>query len=262
MIKNFKRSDLQTTPFIATRPWVLTSFEKQDLLIIEEKPLEIPVAQEFIDYEGGDELPIINRECNIALEQQTSNNDIIYEEGQKIDGNFYPDADPKNINGSFKRLVYKQIQNSFYNKWNDPTKVFGNENIDFQLSKTQKFLTDEFRVFTISQKFFGEKILENSVVLIDNALDDNFEIVDDGHGNVMAKENLFSKVQEIRKFYNNVSPNETSNFCSYYSENIATRQAGLQGGTSGDVGTSGTGGPYGTAGTSGDWGSIQNCQPW
>ena len=95
MIKNFKRSDIQNTPFVATKPWVLSSFQNQDLVIVEETPQEIPVAQEFIDYEGGDNLPILNRECNIALEQQDLDN-ILYEEGQKHDGMFN-ETDPINF---------------------------------------------------------------------------------------------------------------------------------------------------------------------
>jgi hypothetical protein len=260
MIKNLKRSDIQNTPFVATKPWVLTSFQNDDLVIIEEIPQEIPVAQEFIDYEGGDDLPIINRECNIALEQQTPDQ-ILYEEGEKINGLFNPDGDPKNNTGTFKRLVYNQVKNAFYNQWNDPTKIFGMENIDFHLSETQKFLSDKFRVFTISNKFFGEKMLENSILLVDNALDDNFRIVDDGKSNIFARENLFSKIQEVRKFYNKVNPSITSTFCDYYYQDISSRQAGTQGGTSGTSGTSGTGGYYGTAGTHGYLPPI-NCQPW
>ena len=32
---------------------------------------------------------------------------------------------------TYKRLIYSQIKNSFYNDYNDPTKMFGLENIDF-----------------------------------------------------------------------------------------------------------------------------------
>lgn len=247
MIKNFKRSDIQNTPFVATKPWVLTSFQNQDLVIVEEKPQEIPVAQEFIDYEGGDGLPILNRECNIALEQQDPDN-VLYEEGQKKDGMFY-ETDPKNNTGTFKRLIYTQVKNAFYNEWNDPTKIFGMENIDFQTSDTKKFLSDEFRVFSISKDYFGEKMLENTILLIDNALDDNFKITDDGKGNIIAKENLFSRVQEVRRFYNKVDSSITSSVCTYYYTNIESRQSGI------------TGSYYGSSSTS-SYLSPVNCLPW
>lgn len=248
MIKNFKRSDIQNTPFVATKPWVLTSFQSQDLVIVEEKPSEIPVAQEFIDYEGGAEFPILNRECNIALEQQDPNK-VLYEEGKKRDGLFYPETDPKNNTGTFKRLVYTQIKNAFYNNWNNPTKMFGMENIDFQLSETKKFLAEEFRVFTITKNYFGEKLLENSVMLIDNALDDNFQITDDGRGNIFAKNNLFSKVQEVKPANLNFMFKNTSSYCNNYYLNIESRQSGI------------TGSYYGTTSTSSYYPAV-NCQPW
>lgn len=247
MIKNFKRSDIQNTPFVATKPWVLTSFQNQDLVIVEEKPQEIPVAQEFIDYEGGGDLPILNRECNIALEQQDPDN-ILYEEGQKQEGMFY-ETDPKNNTGTYKRLIYTQIKNAFYNQRNDPTKIFGMENIDFQTSDTKKFLADEFRVFTIKRNYFGEKMLENTILLVDNALDDNFQIVDDGKGNIIAKENLFSRVQEIRYLSNLVEKVESNTHCDFLYTDIESRQSGI------------TGSYYGSSSTS-SYLSPVNCEPW
>lgn len=248
MIKNFKRNDIQNTPFVATKPWVLTSFINQDLVIVEEKPQEIPVAQEFVDYEGGDELPILNRECNIALEQQDPNK-TLYEEGKKIDGIFYPESDLKNNTGTFQRLVYNQIKNAFYNDWNNPTKMFGMENIDFQTSNIKKFLSDQFRVFTIPKNYFGEKMLENTILLVDNALDDNFQITDDGFGNIIAKQNLFSRVQEIRKFENRIDELASSSFCDSFYTDIESRQAGV------------TGSYYGSSNTS-SYLLPTNCQPW
>jgi hypothetical protein len=276
MIKNFKRSDIQTTPFVATKSWVLTSFHNQDILLLEsgyfntyfwnsismlwetwEIPwdisfsysttTEVPLAEEFVDYQGGSDYPILNRECNIALEQQEEDK-VLYEEGQHLTGPFYPDSDPKNNTGTYKRLLYNQIKNSFYNEWNDPTKMFGLENIDFQLSKTKKFLGDNFRLFNVSNAHFGEKMLENSITLVDNSLDDNFEIVDDGFGNIIARENLFSRVQEVREFTNLINVSITSSYCDTYNSNIESRQSG------------GESGSYGT-------GSIgylpsSNCQPW
>lgn len=247
MIKNFKRSDIQNTPFVATKPWVLTSFQNQDLVLVEEKPQEIYVAQEFIDYEGGDNLPILNRECNIALEQQNPDS-VLYDEGQKREGMF-SENDPKNNTGTFKRLIYTQIKNSFYNEWNNPTKMFGMENIDFQTSNIKKFLSNEFRVFTIPKNYFGEKMLENTIILVDNALDDNFQITDDGKGNIIAKENLFSRVQEVRRFYNRINASTTSSVCSFYYTNIDSRQSGI------------TGSYYGSSNTS-SYLSPVNCQPW
>lgn len=240
MLKNLKINDIITTPFVATKPWVLTSFQNDDLVLIEETE-EIPVAEEFIDYEGGDELPILNRECSIALEQQTLD-EVLYEEGEKKSGIFDPDSDPKNNTGTYKRLVYNQIKNCFYNDWKNPTKMFGMENIDFQLSETKKFLTDKFRLFNVSPNFFGEKMLENSIIVVDNSLDDNFQIVDDGKGNIIAKENLFSKIQEIRHLSNLVEKIESNTRCDFLYTDIESRQTRSY--------------------ISGGFYSPTNCQPW
>jgi hypothetical protein len=154
----------------------------------------------------------------------------------------------KKISSIANKEIYNQIKNSFYNTDNNPTQIFGMENIDFQLSQTKKFLADNFRVFNVPRELFGEKMLENSIILIDNSLDDNFEIVDDGNGNIVAKKNLFSRVQEVRKHYNDINPLNNTDFCQDLYTDIESRQAG-------------TGGPYGTSGTSGKLPSS-NCQPW
>ena len=222
MLKSIHQSDIQVTPFVTTKPWVLTRFHNQDVLVTEPYSssiyvIPVPIAEEFIDYAGGDTFPLLSRECNIALEQQVDDT-VLYEEGQKIEGTFYPESDPINNTGTYKRLVYNQIKNAFYNEYNDPTKIFGSENIDFQLSEIKKFLTDNFRVFNISKQQFGERMMENTIVLTDNTLDDNFEIIDDGNGNIFASPNLFGKVQEVRHFGNFINNTITSSYCdSYYS---------------------------------------------
>ena len=223
MLKSIHQNDIQVTPFVATKPWVLANIHNQDILLVEPYSssvyvVPVPVAQEFIDYAGGETFPILSRECNIALEQQVDDT-VLYDEGEKIEGTFYPELDPINNTGTYKRLIYNQIKNAFYNDYNDPTKVFGLESIDFQLSEIKKFLNDKFRLFNISKQQFGEKMMENTIVLVDNTLDDNFEIVDDGNGNIFAKSNLFGKVQEVRKFGNFIDSTVTSSFCdSYYSQ--------------------------------------------
>jgi hypothetical protein len=172
---------------------------------------------------------------------------VLYEEGENVTGIFYPESDPKNNTGTYKRLLYNQVKNAFYNQWNDPTKMFGMENIDFQLSETKKFLADNFRLFNVSKDYFGEKLLENTVILVDNSLDDNFQIVDDGKGNILARENLFSRVQEVRHFYNLINPTVTSSYCDSYNSDIEARQAGVTG-------------SYGTASV--EFWPPTNCQPW
>lgn len=224
MLKNLKRSDIQVTPFVATKPWVITNFQNQDLLLWESGSLTNNfISQEFIDYQTGNDLPILNRECNIALEQQ--NNDVIlYEEGEKITGTFSEETDPKNNTGTYKRLVYTTTKNCFYNDYNDPTKMFGMEHIDFPLSNTKKILSDKFRSFNVPKSCFGEKMLENSILLVDNSLDDNFVITDDGDGNIVIKDNVFCKSQEVRPILNSIDYYKSSSFCDYYYVSVESRQ--------------------------------------
>lgn len=214
MLKNFQYGDIQVTPFTAIKTWDLLNTHKDDLVLIEEPSREIFVAQDFIDYSNGLETPILNRECNIALEQQTPDV-VLYEEGIKKDGFFYPDQEEQNINGSYKRLVHTQIKNAFYNTYQNPLQIFGLENIDLQSNKTQKFFSDYIRVFTIPRQIFGEKIIEGSISLVDNSLDDFYTITDDSCGNLIAKENLFSKVQEARHF-NNILTTGSNSYCVFY----------------------------------------------
>jgi hypothetical protein len=91
-------------------------------------------------------------------------------------------------------------------------------------------------------------MLENSIILVDNSLDDNFEIVDDGCGNIVVKNNLFSRVQEVRPFYNLINTAVTNSYCDYYYTDIETRQAG-------------SGLPYGLLGT-GSYLPPTGCLPW
>jgi len=216
MIKQLKKYDVQTTPFTATKSWELRNTDPQSLVIVEsgsESPVgeDTPVALEFIDYDPDYAFGILSTLCNIALEQQ-ENDPVVYEEGISGSGLFYP-TDPQNINGSYKRLVYQQVLRAFYNNYRNPLKIFGIENIDFQTSGMYRYLNQEFKTFSLPIKNFGEKILEGSVTFVDNAFDDNYEVVDDTKGNLYAQPNLFSRVQEVRIFGNDIFDGTSSYVC-------------------------------------------------
>ena len=161
---------------------------------------EFYLAREFIDYDSDTLSGSLNRIFNIALEQQESD-EIIFEEGISGSGLFFPEA-PQNLNGSYKRLVYHQILQAFYNNRKNPVQIFGIENVDFPLSETLRYLGTQCKVFTLPQILFGEKLVEGSIVFADNTHDDDYIITDDSKGNLFAKTNLFSKIQEVRKFGN------------------------------------------------------------
>lgn len=207
MIKNISQNAVQLTPFVVTKPWSILNTHAQDLILIEDGkedavPPEVFVALEYVDYYDGSGLPFVNRECNIALEEQTASF-VNFDEGERIEGMFYPTEVTSSV-GHYKRLVYNQIKNMFYNDYKDVTKMWGMEHIDFPLSNFKKHLADKFKLFTIPQSKFGEKILPGSVQFIDNTLDDDYIIVDDKNGNLIGGYNLFSKYQETRKIVNNI----------------------------------------------------------
>lgn len=217
MIKQFKNSDVQTTPFTAIKSWKLLNVQHQDLVLLEhnsESPIgtETHVALEFIDYNFDAPFGVLNTECNIALEQQDSD-PVIYEEGISGSGLFYSE-DIKNITGTYKRLVYNKILRAYYNSYHNPLQIFGIDQIDFQLSGVKRHLSNYFRVFSLPSVNFGDRIEEGSITFVDNTFDDNYTVTDDKEGNLFAYPNLFSKSQEVRKISNIVQTGSSGYTCT------------------------------------------------
>ena len=204
MIKRINPHNFLTTPFVAVRLCELYNVDNDEVVLLEQYQTGSPipdtaVAQEYIDYYGP--TPVLNRDCDIALEQQTQNI-LIYEEGISGSGKFLLGAEPTNPDGTYKRLVYDTINRAFYNKYNDPTKILGMEYIDFPLGRTERNIVDNFRMFNIPQLVYGDKVVPGTVQFFDTSLDDNMIITDDGYQNLIAGNNLFSKIQEVRNFGN------------------------------------------------------------
>lgn len=208
MIKQLGKHDQLISPFVAAKQWDLSNVDPQELVLTETTGSEESVALEFMDYTDG--VPFVNRSCNIALEQQAGDL-AIPEAGVSGSGTFFPDVEEKNQKtNSFKRLIYDQIQKAFYNDYKNPLQIFGIENIDFPLSQTDRFLGNEFLMFSIPRNVFGDRLTENTIQMFDTTFDDNLLIQDDGAGNLVAGYNLFSKVQEIRSFGNVISSGSVS----------------------------------------------------
>ena len=212
MIKHINHQNVSTTPFVADKARVLSNIQNSDTVILETSVYTdgTNVSLDYVDFNGGN--PVINRECDIALEQQDLDS-IGYEEGTIGYDQFDPSTNPQNTDGTYKSLVHRMVKNSFYNTYQNPTKIFGVEHIDFQLSKTLRNLSDHFRMFNIPQMFFGDKIQPRSVQFYDNLLDDNVVIFDDGCQNLIAGYNLFSKVQEVRSLGNYILQGTSSCAC-------------------------------------------------
>lgn len=212
MIKQLGKHDILTTPFLTVKGWSLSNVDPQDLVLTEMTGSSEFVALEYVDYTLND-TGSLNRECNIALEQQSTDL-AIPEEGTSGSGKFFPDSEPTNIKtGHFKRLVHDQTYRAFYNRYNNPLQIFGIDNIDFPLTNNNRYLANKFLMFTIPHMIFGERITENTITLYDQNFDDNIVIKDDGNGNLVARQNLFSKTQEIHSFGNTILTGSVSS-CS------------------------------------------------
>ena len=211
MLKTLTKDDTTTTPYVATKNWNLSNIANEDIVLSEAGN---PIAAENVDYSPTGTQA--NYNCNIAKEDQEL--DLArYREGLKISGLFYPDQDPLNIDGTYKRMVYTQIKTMFYNNFRDPTKVWGTERLDFDTSQTKKFLSDSIKLFDIPTNIMGQKIVEGSVSIIDNTLDNDYLITDDKNCNLFAGTNLFSKQQELGDFANNFQSGSNSSCDLYFS---------------------------------------------
>ena len=198
MIKQINPQNILISPFIAAKSRALSNTANSDIVILEQDTTEtIGIALEYIDYNFG--TPLLNRDCNIALEQQ-SNDLAMYQEGVSGSGTFNSQSAVLNGDGTYKVLVYNTVKNLFYNTYNNPTEILGLEHIDFPLSNTLRNLSQQFRMFSIPQSVFGDRIQPKSVQLFDELLDDNIIIFDDGNQNLIAGYNLFSKVQEVHTY--------------------------------------------------------------
>ena len=214
MIKLLKKYEVLTTPFEAVKTWAINNTDNENLLLYESTGSDdgLPYALEFIDFGSG--FPVTSSTCDIALEQQDSDRATL-ELGLNVVGIFYPEFDPQNLDGTYKRSIYHQVKTMFYNMYYDPTKIWGIENIDFPLSKTKRRLSDEIRLLNIPRDVFGDKIVPKTVIITDNTTDNEYAITDDGYGNLLAGNNLFSNQQEIRH-HDNEFVFGYSHFCDAY----------------------------------------------
>ena len=119
MLKQLKKTDVITSPFRATKARELYNVQNPDQVILEQDSAsvvipETPIALDYVDYLTG--TPLLNRDCDIALEQQTADL-ALYEEG--ISGSVKPfDSASAEINlntGTYKVLLYNQMYRAFYN---------------------------------------------------------------------------------------------------------------------------------------------------
>ena len=156
------------------------------------------------------DVPITNSSYNLCMEQ-SEDNFVTIENGVYVDNNvkFDPKTEPQNLNDTFKRITHNQIKNLFYNDSGDPTKLLGLENFDLFLDAKNRVIYNNLKVVTIPQAYFGDSIVKNSVEILDNTGDQSYTIVDDGLGNLYARDKVFSVIKNDQnktiKYYNTAS---------------------------------------------------------
>ena len=156
------------------------------------------------------DVPITNSSYNLCMEQ-SEDNFVTIENGVYVHNNvkFDPKTEPQNLNDTFKRITHNQIKNLFYNDSGDPTKLLGLENFDLFLDSKNRVIYDNLKVVTIPQAYFGDSIVKNSVEILDNTGDQSYTIVDDGLGNLYARDKVFSVIKNDQnktiKYYNTAS---------------------------------------------------------
>lgn len=203
MIKSLNRDDIQITPFIAAKTWNIQNIENDDLILWMSGSLSGSISHIYIDYGDGTSTPITNSYCDLALQQQENQIDILYQRGISSSQVYFPvgsnyynsETQPINSDGTFMGVVYNTHYNLFYNTYNNPTQIWGLENIN--LDSNYKIVTNVMDVFTLSKNQFGEKIVPNSVKIIDNLGEISYIIVDDGYTNLVLNGEYFSKYQTL-----------------------------------------------------------------
>lgn len=203
MIKSLNKGDIQVTPFIADKSWRVQNIDNDDLILWMSGSLSGSIAHMYIDYGDGTSAPITNSYCDLALLQQSNQIYITYQQGTNTPSTFFPvgnqyydsSSNAVNFDGTYKNIVYNTHKQLFYNTYNNPTQIWGLENIN--LSGSKKLLTDTMDVFTLNRFQFGEKIIPNSIQIIDEQLDETYTIVDDGANNLTLKGTHFNNFQQL-----------------------------------------------------------------
>ena len=200
MIKSLNKTDILNSPFVAKKSWRTQNVYLEDVLLWVSGSLSGSLAYEFIDHGDGTDSPITNSYCALAPIQQDALY-INYQAGINISGTFYPSSstyynqsiNDVNLDKTYKNIIYNTNKQLFYNKYNNPVQLFGIENLD--LSVTNRILTDTMDVFSIPMDHFGDKIIPNSISIVDESLDETYNIVDDGNCNLILSGSHFSKYQ-------------------------------------------------------------------
>lgn len=149
-----------------------------------------------------------NDDFNLTLEED-DDRFVKVESGIKIEKyiRFLPVSESKNVNGTYKRLIYDQIKNSYYSDTKDPTKLLGLENIDLFLDKSNRSIGNQIKVATLPQAYYGDAIQKGTVRVRDESQEQSITFVDDGDGNMITSGSVFGKIIKDEIHSSSLFPN-------------------------------------------------------
>jgi hypothetical protein len=137
---------------------------------------------------------VLTREIPVYKEWELTHDDLPVIYGTTGSGLFDPDTDETNIDGSYKRLVYKSIKSQFYT--NPATSSILTEvgKRRSYASTNERVIHNDIAVISVPQSKYGNGIKVGSVVLRDDSInrtytDDSFSNLIDSGSNI--KGNIF-----------------------------------------------------------------------
>jgi len=221
MIKSLKKNDIRTTPFTAAKKWNPQNKLHKDLILWQSGSVSGSLSLTFKEYNDGTVAPYTYISSAIALQQQ-QDDFLRFREGVNLSGSISPTGsfyyDPvlseKNLDGTYKTVLYATTKHLFYKESQDPSKIFGLESLDS--SNVNRSLPNKISTFNIPQNKFGEKVIPKSVVITHEIQGQTYNVVDDGNSNLVVSDKTFINNQDanIDKvpaniILNNVGKNNT-----------------------------------------------------
>jgi len=201
MIKSLKKNDIRTTPFTAAKKWNPQNKLHKDLILWQSGSVSGSLSLTFKEYNDGTVAPYTYISSAIALQQQ-QDDFLRFREGVNLTGSISPTGsfyyDPilseKNLDGTYKTVLYATTKHLFYKESQDPSKIFGLESLDS--SNVNRSLPNKISTFNIPQNKFGEKVLPKSVVIKHEIQGQTYNVVDDGNSNLVVSDKTFINNQD------------------------------------------------------------------
>ena len=225
MIKSLKKNDIRTTPFTAAKKWNPQNKLHKDLILWQSGSVSGSLSLTFKEYNDGTVAPYTYISSAIALQQQ-QDDFLRFREGVNLSGSISPTGsfyyDPvlseKNLDGTYKTVLYATTKHLFYKESQDPSKIFGLESLDS--SNVNRSLPNKISTFNIPQNKFGEKVIPKSVVIKHEIQGQTYNVVDDGNSNLVVSDKTFINNQDanIDKVAANITLNILSGTYDYDSD--------------------------------------------